>query len=112
LRERQQPEHGYPRFATHAIGHGLTLAHEVLEAARLRPPRADEIVLVINPRDSAVNKGAIVRLGERWRHLKPEAVTMQRLQGLPPFVHDIIEPKRYPKVAQRVTPLLVELIDA
>ena len=112
LRERQLPEHGYPRFATHAIGHGLTLAHEVLEAARSNPPKADEVVLVTNPRDSAVNKGAIVRLGERWRHLKPHAVTIQRLQGLPPFVHDIIEPKRYPKVAQRVTPLLVELIDS
>jgi hypothetical protein len=50
-------------------------------------------------------------LGERWFKLKPQAVTVHRLNGLPPFVHDIIEPKRYPQVSQRVTPLLVEIID-
>lgn len=111
LRERQMPEHGYPRFATHAIGHGLTLAHEVMEAASCSVPRAEELVLVINPRDSTVNNRAIVRLGERWFGLKPQAVTVHRLNGLPPFVHDVIEPKRYPHVSQRVTPVLVEIID-
>lgn len=111
LRDRQLPEHGYPRFATHAIAHGLTLAHEVLEAALTSAPKADELVLVVNPRDSAVNKTAILRLGQRWLRLKPGAVSLHRLNGLPPFVHDIIEPKRYPKVAQRVTPVLVEIID-
>jgi pimeloyl-ACP methyl ester carboxylesterase len=111
LRERQLPEHGYPRFASHAIAHGLTLAHEVMESALTTPPKADELVLVINPRDSAVNKRAIMRLGQRWFRQKPQGVTIHRLKGLPPFVHDIIEPKRYPKVAQRVTPVLVEIID-
>lgn len=111
LRERQMPDHGYPRFATHAIAHGLTLAHEVLEASLTRAPLADELVLVVNPRDSAVNKRAIMRLGARWFHTKPQAVTIHRLAGMPPFVHDIVEPKRHPAVAERVTTLLVELID-
>ena len=111
LRERQLPEHGYPRFASHAIAHGLTVAHELMEAAQTAPPKADELVLVVNPRDSAVNKRAITRLGQRWLVQKPNAVMIHRLQGLPPFVHDIIEPKRYPRVAQRVTPVLVEIID-
>lgn len=112
LRERQLPEHGYPRFASHAIAHGLTLAHEVLEAAQTAPPKAEQLVLVVNPRDSAVNKRAILRLGQRWFLRKPGSVAIHRLRGLPPFVHDIIEPKRYPNVAQRVTPELVEIIDA
>ena len=111
LRERQLPEHGYPRFATHAVAHGLTLAHEVMEASLTSAPKADDLVLVVNPRDSAVNKTAILRLGERWLRLKPDAVTVHRLSGLPAFVHDIVEPKRYPNVAQRVTPVLVEIID-
>ncbi|HEY9179868.1 MAG TPA: alpha/beta fold hydrolase [Candidatus Baltobacteraceae bacterium] len=111
LRERQLPEHGYPRFATHAIAHGLTIAHEVLEAARTRAPQADELVLVINPHDSAVNKRAIARLGERWLCRKPQAVSIHRLTGTPLFLHDIIEPKRDPAVSQRVTQVLVELID-
>lgn len=111
LRERQLPEHGYPRFATHAVAHGLTLAHEVMEAADSTAPKADELVLVINPRDSAVNKRAIMRLAQRWFRRKPQAVTIHRLSGLPPFLHDIIEPKRYIAVSERVTPVLVEIID-
>lgn len=111
LRERQLPEHGYPRFATHAIAHGLTLAHELMEAAQTTPPKADELVLVVNPRDSAVNKRAIMRLGQRWFRQKPHAVTIHRLSGTPPFAHDIIEPKRHPAAAQRVTAALVELAD-
>jgi prolyl-tRNA editing enzyme YbaK/EbsC (Cys-tRNA(Pro) deacylase) len=112
LRERQLPEHGYPRFATHAVAHGLTLAHEVMEKALTFEPKAKQLVLVINPRDSTVNKRAVMRLGQRWFHKKPQAVKIHRLHGMPPFVHDIIEPKRYPDVARRVTPVLVEIIDA
>jgi len=111
LRERQLPEHGYPRFATHAVAHGLTLAHQVMEAAREAPPQADELVLVINPRDSTVNRRAVMRLAARWAAHKSNAVRLERLSGLPPFVHDIIEPKRYPQAAQRVLPVLVEIID-
>ena len=111
-RERQLPEHGYPRYATHAVAHGLTLAHTVMEAAKISPPRAEELVLVVNPRDSAVNNRAILRLGERWIQNKPGSVHVRRLAGVPPFLHDIIEPKRYPDVAKRVLPIVVELIDS
>jgi carboxylesterase len=111
LRERQQPEHGYPRFASHAIGHGLTLAHEVMDAARSTAPKADELVLVVNPRDSAVNRGAIERLARSWSGTKPDAVHVHRLTNMPRFSHDIIEPKRDPEVSKRVTQVLVELID-
>jgi carboxylesterase len=111
LRERQQPEHGYPRFATHAIGHGLTLAHEVIDAARNRPPQSEELLLVVNPRDSAVNRRAIERLANYWIAGKPDAVRVHRLTDMPRFSHDIIEPKRHPDVAKRVTDVLVELID-
>jgi carboxylesterase len=111
LRERQLPEHGYPRFSTHALAHGLTLAHDVLEQSAKAAPLADELVLVINPRDSSVNKRAIVKIAARWSARKPDAVQIHRLTNLPPFVHDIIEPERYPEVSKRILPALVELID-
>ncbi|HZZ65008.1 MAG TPA: alpha/beta fold hydrolase [Candidatus Baltobacteraceae bacterium] len=111
LRDRQMPEHGYPRFASHAIGHSLTLAHEMMELARTQTPHAAKLVLVVNPRDSTVNRRAIAQLAKRWSAHKPGAVRITRLHGLPPFVHDIIEPKRHPRVAQRVLPVLVELIE-
>lgn len=111
LREKQLPEHGYPRFASHAVAHGLTLAHEVMDAAKRTAPKSDELVLVINMRDSAVNKGAIERLARYWTARKPQSVNVRRLTDIPAFMHDIIEPKRYPVVAKRVLPMLVELID-
>lgn len=112
LRERQLPEHGYPRFATHAVGHGITLAHELMSAASEVPPQANELVLIVNTRDSAVNKRAIEKLGRYWNARKPGAARLLRLTDLPPFLHDVIEPKRYPEVSKRVTPLVVECIDA
>lgn len=111
LRERQMPEHGYPRFASHAIGHGLSLAHELMQRAASEPPAADKLVIVINTRDSTVKRRTIARLGALWAAHKPGAVQIVRLRNMPRFAHDIIEPNRYPAVAQRVLPLLVELID-
>jgi pimeloyl-ACP methyl ester carboxylesterase len=110
LRERQLPEHGYPRYATHAVAHALSLAHEVLDAAQRREPKADELVLAINTRDPAVNNRAIEMLARRWTERKPQAIHVHRFTDLP-LAHDIVEPKRYPGVAQRVGPALVELID-
>ncbi len=108
-RERQLPEHGYPRYSTHAVAQGLTLAHELLETALLCEPQADELVLVINAREPAVNNSAIEMLAQRWRARKPGSVQVVRLTGLP-YAHDIIEPKRYPGIAERVAPAIVELI--
>lgn len=110
-RERQMPAHGYPRYASHAIGHGLTLAHELIEAAYAYAPEADEVIVVVNSREPAVNNSAILQLVEQWTKHKPQAVRVHRFTDLP-FAHDIIEPKRYPEVAQRVAAVLVELIDA
>jgi carboxylesterase len=110
LKERQLPEHGYPRYATHAVAHALTIAHGVLECARTEPPKARRIVMVTNSRETAVNNRAAMRLTQRWRLHKPQAVATHRFDDLP-LVHDIIEPKRYPEVSRRVLEVLVELID-
>ncbi len=111
VRDRQLPAHGYPRFASHAVAHGLTLAHEVLAASAYAAPRAEELVLLVNSSDSTVNKRSIDRLARRWKVHKPQAVSLQRLTGLPRLRHDIIEPERYPQAAARVLPILVDLID-
>ena len=110
LRERQQPAHGYPQYSTHAIAHGLTLSDEVFELACVRPPQADSSALVINRFEPAVNNRSIRKLGRLWQAHKPGTVEVVTLHGIP-VVHDIIEPKRYPKVAQRVAGELVEMID-
>jgi pimeloyl-ACP methyl ester carboxylesterase len=110
LRERQQPEHGYPRYATHALAHGLSLADELLQRASVDPPLARRLTLVMNRFDPAINNRAIKRLANAWEKTKPQALEVVRLAGMP-IAHDILEPKRYVKVAERVNARLVELID-
>ena len=110
LKEKQLPEHGYPRYATHAVAQGLTIAQDLFVCARTTPPEADRIVLVTNSREAAVNNRAVERLFAQWHRLKPNAVHTHRLENLP-ISHDIIEPKRHPELARRVLETLVELID-
>lgn len=110
LKEKQLPEHGYPRYSTHAVAQGLTIAHQLFESARSTPPAAERIVLVTNKREAAVNNRAVARLVSQWRRLKPRAVQTHRLEDLP-LSHDIIEPKRHPELARKVLGTLVELID-
>lgn len=110
VRERQLPAHGYPRYASHAVAHGLALAHEVLQDAYRHAPKAEELVVAINVREPAVSNSAIMALVNQWNVHTNGAVRVHRFTDLP-IAHDIIEPKRYPKVAQRVGAVVVDLID-
>ncbi len=109
-REKQMPAHGYPRYATHALAHALTIAQDLLAEARWRPPSATRVVLVSNARESAVNNRAIRRLAARWRRHLPDAISVYRFTGVRPS-HDIIEPLRDPETARRFLPVLLKLIE-
>lgn len=104
-RERLGPGHGYPRYPLHALGVGLRIADAVFADAT-QPPRAREIDLVINARESSVNNRAVLRLAARWRAASA-AVALFRLDGLPPS-HDIIEPAR--QNSTRVRQTLVRIL--
>jgi esterase/lipase len=108
-RETQGPEHGYPRYATHAVAHAYRMADELLREAAREAPAAKRIVLVANARESAVNNRAIRKLHARWNASGVE-VEFVRIPGLPPS-HDVIEPLRRRDLANRVYPALLEAID-
>jgi alpha-beta hydrolase superfamily lysophospholipase len=110
LRERQMPEHGYPRYATHAIAHAYRIASALQRDAGNGAPRARRLVLVTNARESTVNNRAIRRLYARWRRFHPALVELLVLRGLPPS-HDVIEPLRRSDLAERVFPFLLHAID-
>lgn len=111
LRERQMPAHGYPRYATHAIAHGLQLAHELFEDARHAAPLAQRLTLVLNARESSVSNTAVLKLARAWLAKRPQGIDVYRFKDLP-YMHDIIEPLRAPAVAKRVLPVLVDLIES
>ena len=109
-RERQLPEHGYPRYATHAIGQMYRLTREVQQYAHAHAPRASEIVLVSNTMEAAVNNRAIARLVEDLRAMGGPRIEHVQLTDLP-LTHDIIEPERHHAVADRVYPRLFSIIE-
>jgi carboxylesterase len=110
VRERQLPDHGYPRYSTHAIAHAYRIARAVLHDAAEKAPLASRIVLVVNARESGVNNRAIRRLYRTWQAQRPDCVELRALKGLP-LSHDIIEPLRQRGLAARVYPEILEAID-
>ena len=110
LRERQVPEHGYPRYSTHAVAHAFRIASTMLNDTRRKPPRAREIVLVANAKESTVDNRAIAQLYRQWRSLHPHLVELLMLEGLPRS-HDVVEPLHYPELANRAYPFLLRAID-
>ncbi len=110
LRDRQMPEHGYPRYSTHAIAHAYRIARMLLREASMRAPSAEHVVLVVNARETGVNNRAIRRLYASWQARRPGCVELVPLRGLPPS-HDIVEPLRRGDLAARVYPQLLAAID-
>jgi len=110
LRERQLPEHGYPRYATHALAQAMLLSHELFEAAAAGPPKTQHIMLVTNAREAAVNNRAARKLANLWRARRPEALETYEFADLP-ISHDIIEPLHHPEIVEKVYPVLIELLD-
>lgn len=108
-RERQQPEHGYPRYASHAVGQALLLGREVFAQAE-RGVAARELIFVINAREMAVNNRAVRRLAGLLQPAPGGRIEQVVLTDTPPS-HDIIEPLRRPEVADRVFPEILDLID-
>ncbi len=110
LRDRQMPDHGYPRYSTHAIAHAYRIARTLLREASMRAPSAEHVVLVVNARETGVNNRAIRRLYASWQARRPGCVDLVPLTGLPPS-HDIVEPLRRGDLAARVYPQLLAAID-
>jgi carboxylesterase len=110
LREQQYPEHGYPRYSTHAVARAFSVARDLLVQSRRGAPRAGRIVLVANARESTVNNRAIRRLYAQWSAFLPDATELLTLRGMPPS-HDVIEPMRRSDLAERAYPFLLKAID-
>jgi alpha-beta hydrolase superfamily lysophospholipase len=110
LRERQQPAHGYPRYATHAVAQAAALGGRLLRDAARSQPAARGVCIVLNERETTVSNRAARTLAALWAARAPERTVVRRLKGLPPS-HDIIEPMRSPRIVRAVYPALIDLVD-
>jgi pimeloyl-ACP methyl ester carboxylesterase len=107
VKEEQPPSHGYPRFATRALGESLLLSTDIDRAPHAAHAR--RAVLVLNANDPVINNAHAHR---RFSALREFGVGYERvvLQGLPKM-HDVIEP--LPQAhTELVYPALIDLIEA
>jgi carboxylesterase len=109
VKEKQPPSHGYPRFATRALGASL---HISTVQCRVEPggKHARRAVLVLNQNDPAINNAHATR---RFAPLRDLGVAYERivLSGLPKM-HDVIEPAIPQARTDLVYPRLIALIEA
>lgn len=108
-RDKLYPEHGYPRWSSHALAHAMTIAQDLFNAAKTEPPQSKRITLIENAREAAVNNRAIDLLARAWRAHAGVTVDVRRLTSLP-YSHDIIETLRPDGIAKRALPELLEII--
>jgi esterase/lipase len=110
VKEHAEPDHAYPRFATHALAQCLELGERVHHAARDEAPRAARSILVLNAKDPAIDNGAAREVWALWqaRGAVTDVYTFEDLDTR----HDIIEPATYPAAAQLVYPVLLQLLSA
>lgn len=108
-RDKTYPEHGYPRWSSHALAHAMVIATDLFTDAQREAPMSRSVTLVANAREAAVNNRAIEALAKAWRAHPGVTVEVERLQSLP-YSHDIIEPLRPDGIAKRVLPELLRII--
>lgn len=108
-RERQMPEHGYPRYPTHALARLYRLSREIVDDAASAPPKAREVVVVFNAGEASVSNAATRGLLSKWRRAGAHVDEIV-LRAMPPS-HDVIEPERRVDLASRVFPLILDAID-
>jgi pimeloyl-ACP methyl ester carboxylesterase len=107
VKQNQPPQHGYPRFATRALGESLRLSTDL--CAPRSAVHGRRAVVVSNHDDPAVNNAFAVR---RFGRLAAQGIVVENvvLHGLPK-IHDIIEPEGPQARPDLVYLRLIEIIE-
>lgn len=108
-RERLMPDHGYPRYPTHAIAEALGIATALTALARMTAPVTRRITIVTNASETAVNNAAARELARSWNAHGGGAAQLRSITGLPPS-HDVIEALRPGTHARRAYRTLLPIL--
>ncbi|MBN1437793.1 MAG: alpha/beta hydrolase [Anaerolineales bacterium] len=101
------PDYTYPRFSTRALSQILRMGAAARRRAERNPPAGKELLLIVNPRDWAVNNSLACRIVDRWRCLGA-SVAIRRLDESWELEHDFVDPGQPGQPIGRVYPLLLE----
>jgi alpha-beta hydrolase superfamily lysophospholipase len=104
-----EPEHAYPRYATHALVQFLRLGFAVRTVARRAPPAAGAVLVITNASDTTVNNEIIYEVTDAWRAQGAHLTTFEFGVDMH-LEHDLIDPAQANQQIGVVYPKLVELI--
>jgi hypothetical protein len=91
LKDKVEPQHGYPRFSTHAYAALFKTATRVLKAAKAAAPKAGSISVITNANEPGLDNRFTYQLIERWR-LHGAAVSTFEFPLSERLPHDLIDP--------------------
>ena len=110
-KENFQAASGYPGFSLHALGEIFRLGLALRDLAASQPPAAQNLLVISNGGDPAVNLGAIDDLAGKWR-AQGETVQTYRFPLLPWLPHDFIATDAVGGKTDLSYPKLIELTTA
>ncbi len=102
------PVHALP--ASHTLGEVVRLGLHTQALATHTPPQAEQVTMLLNPRDPVVNNRVAKALGQRWRQQGYNRLEIHDLNKAWPLSHDIIDPIVKPQNATLIHPLLTQLV--
>ncbi len=100
---------GYPKFSWHGLAQQLRLALSIKKSARINPPAAKSIMVIINANDEAVNNSTIKEIADSWR-IHGGAVTTYEFPAKYGYRHDLIDPSQSFQKTDQIYPELIRLI--
>lgn len=106
---KEGPPQGYLGFATRGLASVMRLGHEVYRAAAAEQAQARAILLMLNPKDPAVNNTLSRDLLARWQRHDSQA-TLYTFDPARKLIHDIIDPEQREQQCDYVYPILLEQI--
>jgi pimeloyl-ACP methyl ester carboxylesterase len=110
-KENIKPEHGYPRFATHAYAALFETGRVVTSSARKTAPKARSIVVITNANEPRLDNRFTYQLVTNWRRHGAHVETYEfpKSDGLP---HDLIDPVSNPTaVLEQSYPVVTQAIE-
>ncbi|GIW06087.1 MAG: hypothetical protein KatS3mg060_0892 [Dehalococcoidia bacterium] len=105
------PPYSYYGYSTRALGEVLRLGLATARAALQRPPAVQDVVVVTNGNDAAVNNNITRQLVSLWQSKGLQRVTSFDFPRSAGLVHDLIDIHQRLQRTNLVYPTLLDLID-
>ncbi|HSS94927.1 MAG TPA: alpha/beta fold hydrolase [Candidatus Dormibacteraeota bacterium] len=109
LKEKIEPDYGYPRFSTHAYAALLQTATRVLKAATTAAPKTRSIAVITNASEPGLDNRFTKQLADRWRQ-RGATVSAYEFPASDRLPHDMIDPANAAENTELVYPVVIKSI--